>query len=382
MRNDNYAVSVVVPMYNSEFYISKCLESIISQSYSNMQIILVNDGSTDDTRAICEKYAQKDQRILLINKENEGLLSARLTGTERAEARYIAFVDSDDWIEPLFIENMMNKIEDADIICSDALRIYEDGHALLEKNSIEIGIGIYDSESERRYLYERMLSLDDDNKLKILPYAWNKLFKKKILLPILRTVDKRIFDGEDVAFVFPYLLKAKKIVVSDYCGYNYFFRNDSLSNKKRNVEYYNESCLYVWLYEIFNMSEYRQLLIPQLNKYMLMMVWKRSPALYISANKFVFPYHKVKQGSIVIIYGDGDVGGAYHQQLSQNKYCVVAAIADKKYKEQSKDLRIAPEKILSIRHDYVVIAVLDKNIQRKIKDDLLHIGVDEKKIVS
>ena len=114
-------LSVIIPVYNVKPYLEKCVESIVDQTYHNLQIILVDDGSTDGSQTICDELAQKDSRIVVIHKENGGLSTARNVGMDRAKGDYIAFVDSDDWLERNMYEVLINQLEahDADLVaCS------------------------------------------------------------------------------------------------------------------------------------------------------------------------------------------------------------------------------------------------------------------------
>ena len=107
----NELVSIIVPVYNVEKYIKKCVDSLITQTYSNLEIILVNDGSPDNSGKICDEYAQSDSRIKVIHKANGGLSDARNTGIDIAEGQYIFFLDSDDWIDCQCIEKLHNLIK-------------------------------------------------------------------------------------------------------------------------------------------------------------------------------------------------------------------------------------------------------------------------------
>ena len=116
----NPLISVIVPVYNVAEYLSRCVDSILAQSYENLQIILVDDGSTDDSGKICEEYAKKDARIQVIHQNNGGLSSARNAGLDLASGEYIGFVDSDDWIEPEMYAEMLARMEkyDAQLVCA------------------------------------------------------------------------------------------------------------------------------------------------------------------------------------------------------------------------------------------------------------------------
>ena len=116
----NPLISVIVPVYNVEAWLPRCGDSILSQTYENLEILLVDDGSTDDSGLICEEYAKKDTRIRVIHKENGGLSSARNSGLDAASGEYIGFVDSDDWIEPEMYAEMLSLMlkSDAQIVCA------------------------------------------------------------------------------------------------------------------------------------------------------------------------------------------------------------------------------------------------------------------------
>lgn len=119
-------LSVVVPVYNSEKYLHQCIDSILQQTYKNIEVILVDDGSEDASGRICDDYAVKDSRVLVTHKKNEGLIKARLNGTEKASGSCITFVDGDDWIEPHTYEQMMECMGDSDIIIAGIYRYYSD----------------------------------------------------------------------------------------------------------------------------------------------------------------------------------------------------------------------------------------------------------------
>lgn len=130
-------ISVIVPIYNAEKYLNKCLTSIVNQTYCDLEIILVNDGSTDESFAICEKYKQADDRIVIINKHNEGLVRARKDGIRMAKGEYITFVDADDWIDITTYEKVYT--EKADIISYGLMEEYEN-YSKRKTNKIEQGL--------------------------------------------------------------------------------------------------------------------------------------------------------------------------------------------------------------------------------------------------
>lgn len=363
-------LSIIIPAYNAESSIEKCVKSVLEQKFRDYELIIIDDGSTDGTSVICDEYAKKDARVKVIHQDNIGLIASRNKGVLLAQNELIGFVDADDWIEPEYFETLLNQMGKKDIVSSGVIRVYknEDNKEKKELNSIEAGI--YESPNQLEKIYGKMLCNRIPFEFGILPFMWNKIFKKDLIIPILEKVNKTIFDGEDVAIVFPYMLKAKSIVLSDYCGYHYMIHDKSMSQKKRTLEYYNEACLYKWLYEQFMESEYKDIIISQLNRYMLMMLWKRNPESYIDANKFIFPVECIPYNSRIIIYGAGDVGKAYIKQIEQNHYCNIVACADQKFlkSEEKNDIRyINPDSIKKEQFDYILIAINNKNLSNYIR---------------
>ena len=153
MKN-NIAVSVIVPVYNAEKYLFKCLDSIVNQTLKNIEIIIIDDGSTDGSSEICKKYASEDNRIIYYKKENEGLAAARQDGMERASGEYIGFVDSDDWIELNMYERMYEKAseESADIVFCNCF--FNDS----ETDRIHLKPGIYDRNGIEKEILPRSLA--------------------------------------------------------------------------------------------------------------------------------------------------------------------------------------------------------------------------------
>ena len=193
MEQNKPLVSVVVPIYRIERYIGICIESLIRQTYQNIEIILVDDGSDDRCPAICDLYAKKDPRIKVIHKNNGGLVSARKTGVEQSKGEYIGYVDGDDWVAPGFIERMLNDAleNDADVVCAGFTRdLYEQSVLIYNKYPV----GVY-RDGQLLDLKKKMFS---DGKFYfpgITTYVWNKLFKRNVVYDVQINVDEKITIG-------------------------------------------------------------------------------------------------------------------------------------------------------------------------------------------
>lgn len=214
-------LSVIVPVYNGESTIEKCLLSIIGQDYPDIEIVIVNDGSTDESKNIIDKIIleNSDSNIKLINKQNQGLPQARKTGVENSSGEYIGFVDADDWIEPDMYSVMMNKAleQDADIVCCDIIYNYPastDNH--VQKNTSNEPIS------------GRLALLLLNNRLAIYPNCVNKIVKKELYSFI--KFSKKNLIGEDYAISRQLLLKASKVSVVNHLGYHYIQYNGSMGH--------------------------------------------------------------------------------------------------------------------------------------------------------
>ncbi len=174
-------ISVIVPIYGVEFYIEKCIKSLINQTYQNLEIILVNDGSKDKAPEICDKYAAIDKRIIVIHKENGGLVSARKAGLIEAKGKYIGYVDGDDWVEPGMYEDMLYYAVkyDADIVAAGHKE--ELNGKIIDVLYNQLPSGLYKGKMLEENLFPIMINTGKFSKFGIYSYLWNKLFKKEIL---------------------------------------------------------------------------------------------------------------------------------------------------------------------------------------------------------
>lgn len=213
-------ISIIVPVYNVEKYICKCLDSITKQSYKNLQIIVVDDGSTDDSGKICDEYLQKDSRIQVVHKENGGLSDARNVGMKLAEGEYIGFVDGDDYIEIEMYERLYELCEDlgADIAVANIRQIYSDFIVELPKYNRFQCSGL---EAVRRHL-------SGDGQYHLVNAVWNKLYRRTLLNGLEFPKGR---NYEDICYTVAVLLKCKSVACAGETLYNYFVeREGSIMN--------------------------------------------------------------------------------------------------------------------------------------------------------
>lgn len=248
-----FKISIIVPIYKVEKYLNRCIDSILNQSYKNIEVILVDDGSPDNCGKICDEYLLKDNRIRVIHKENGGLSSARNSGLDIATGDYIGFVDSDDWIEPKMYETLIeNAIKyNAQISVGGVVDLLEEGN---KYTSIKSTFG--------GNIHIQCLNKEDAMKKFFLGSwsAWDKIYKREIHENI-RFPEGEI--NEDEAIAVKILDNCEKIVYTNEVFYNYIKRPDSITtsefsekkldwyrNCKRNLEFIKEN--------YSNLSEYAE----------------------------------------------------------------------------------------------------------------------------
>ena len=245
----NSLISVIVPVFNIDKYISKCIESIMEQTYKNLQIILVDDGSTDTSGEICDRYAKKDIRIQVIHKKNGGLVSARNAGLEAAAGEYVGFVDGDDWIAEELLEKaqcVLERDDAPDIFVFCYVRVQENGR--YEERNLKVRAGLYRKEQLEKEIYPSMIC-------KVEKGIWggidsgslcDKIIKRE-LMEKYYCKNESLFRGEDSVCAWECMFFADKIFFSDLVMYFYNrlstssgqkkYHNDLYENNKKVVEY-------------------------------------------------------------------------------------------------------------------------------------------------
>ena len=212
-------VSVIVPVYNVEAFLEKCLSSIINQTLLGIEIIIVNDGSTDQSYEIIKRFAEKDSRIVVINQENQGLSGARNSGIQVAKGEFLAFIDSDDYVKKELMEEVYRDIvkQNADIAVYGYDKINKDGLIVATTN---FGDNIFEHEEA----FQSILSLS------ISPVAWNKMYKKSIFIECNIYYPLRKIH-EDIGTTYKLFWNAKKIISTSKSYYNWLIRDGSITSK-------------------------------------------------------------------------------------------------------------------------------------------------------
>ena len=223
----NPLFSVIVPIFNKEKYINECIDSILNQSFSNFELILVDDGSNDNCPSICDSYKKKDSRVIAIHKENGGLVSARKAGARIAKGEYIVCVDADDYIKKDYLSNIAKIIKEKnpDIICTGYCRKRNNEEKHI---SIHYREGYYTKEDIIKEIYPTLVQGKDTKHFPV--NIWAKAYKKDLYKKIQLNVDESVRIGEDGVVSIPYIYFAESMFIINYYEYVYRINDYSMTS--------------------------------------------------------------------------------------------------------------------------------------------------------
>lgn len=232
-------VSIIVPVYNAELTIQRCIDSICAQTYSDFELILINDGSSDSSGVICDKYASIDSRIIVINKENAGVSSARNAGLRYASGVWITFVDADDEVTPYYLENLMyNSAEGVDLVISYSTIVAPNGKIITIENYPTAMV----SNDTFSVMFEKY-------EMNWHTAPWSKLFRRSIIVENNLLFCEQMHIGEDALFLYSYFLVSDKIKMVGNADYLYYaYNNNSLTKRVNSVE--SELLSYNKIYDV------------------------------------------------------------------------------------------------------------------------------------
>ena len=222
-----FKLSIIVPIFNGEAYLHRCIDSILSQKYTDFELVLIDDGSTDNSLSICNEYAEADSRIVVYHKENEGLVAARKSGVSLAKGEYIGFVDCDDYIDNDMYLNFMEAAEKykSDIVAGGIIYDYI-FRSKVSFNSLSDGF--YGEEAIKNKIVPQMLIHSGFVNYGIIPGVVTKIFRRSVLEKTLPNVSDKITIGEDVAITAYGMMNAKSLSIIKTAGYHYIQTDNSM----------------------------------------------------------------------------------------------------------------------------------------------------------
>lgn len=370
-------VSIIVPVYNVEDYISECVESIQKQTYTNLQIILVDDGSTDRSGLLCDEYAKQDPRISVIHQPNEGPVAARGQGLKYAQGTYIGFVDSDDSIAPDMYQALVNEMETsgADFVHSG---FWGEGQKIAA--DIEGIIDISKKEEKVKLLETAVLGGD----WYISPSIWSKLFRAKVIIRSHMQVPKDIQLGEDLINLCICVLESNKIALIDRAYYYYRNRNDSLCHKETLSRIEAIFRMYRGIRDALDAYSCYLELKRCIDRELWHKMWECATqiCLCFQVEKYFFKDVNILEGKRIIVFGAGRVGRDYYAQIRRYTDCKVVAWVDshpERY-DYSHIKLYNIDNLDSMEFDLLVIAVKRAEIADEICTQLIARGIDKNRI--
>ena len=378
-------ISVIVPIHNIEPYLPQCIDSLLVQSFTNFELILVDNGSPDNCPEICDKYAASDNRIKVIHKVNEGLLSARKAGLEKAKGEYVAYVDGDDWVDIFYLDTLykMAKANDSDLVVTGHFREFDGKIETIRP----LFTGNFDESDIESSILPNAIYNGRFCEHNISTYVWNKLFKRELLIQYVLDIPNEIIMGEDAAITYTYLTLSKHITICDIPIYYYRQRPDSIvkSIEDPEMEYRRLSLLLGFLRKKLTPYLDEENLKAQLTYYLYSLILVRSGGLIANKidNSIFNPFLNTKKSSRVVVYSSGSFGQHILSTNAKLKFFEIVRWIDIDYHDMTIDGNSVQPigAIDNDEFDYLIIATTNPTNYDKIKSNLELVGIDANKIV-
>jgi len=381
-------ISVVITVYNDEQYLHRCLESILNQTFENLEIILINDGSSDNSGNICNEYKLRDSRVKVVHRSNEGTVAARRCGLACARGQLISFIDGDDWIEKDMYEHLIdvyNHSEYPDMISSGL--IYEYPKSGIRSIALDgVPAKRYSKHEIRQSILPVLIYDPVAGQNSVLTSVCTKLIKKTVAQKAMEYMKTSLSLGEDGAYVYFLMANCGSLSIIHKAFYHYE-QHEGSQNYKFDPNAFEKLIRLehtmiegmkkqVWSEEIRGQIEYFVL------GYLGRLVEKNFH-FRIRKYAYLFPFSKCERERNIIVYGAGIVGKSYIQNLRQTKYAKRILWADKNYVE----LRANGINVISIEEaikedfDYIVIAINDEIEANSMINNFLSRGITREKLI-
>ncbi|ETP71131.1 glycosyl transferase [Lachnospiraceae bacterium JC7] len=370
-------LSVIIPVYNTEKYLDQCLKSVISQSFEDMEIICIDDGSTDGSSQILNVYASCDLRIKIIHKPNGGLVSVRKLGVSEAKGKYIGFVDSDDWIDPEMYACLCSAAEkyDADMVSSSYWQ--EGAYSNISRDAVRAGV--YEGAGMDDLRDHAILDVEKHDK-GLSGSLCTKLFRTSLLKEIMPRIPSDIKVSEDKVTSLTFLLECKRAVILDGAYYHYRINQASMFHADDPDYLQNYNTVYKYFRSLYGHRNFTDKMRTQAELYIVQFLIKGiNTQLGFSFRNLMWIdpdwIEEPGLGERIAIYGRGELGKTYEKHIAaSNKKCFSGYVddADVSHGEDQADSQ----------HDYdsIVIAIKNEEAAMKAKEKLIGTGIDSEKI--
>ncbi len=376
-------ISVIVPIYRVEKYLEQCIQSICDQTYRNLEIILVDDGSDDRCPQICDKYADMDHRIIVIHQCNGGIDSARKSGFMIAQGKYIGYVDGDDWIEPLMYEKLMEyaKWYDVDVVESGVIDSWEKEE---KKRTPYLQEGCYKGDEFTKEVEPRLLYAGSFFQHGIFAFLCTKLFRRSKIekYQLMEGMLNQIENDTMVAL--PCIAETKSLYIAHDCFYHYRVVGNSAKRKikMKCVEEFMQC--HREYYRRFKGTSLCTSADKQLYYYFMYWLLYKAPFVFdnLEEGSFLAPFGEITTEEKIVLYGAGAAGVFMENYVRNARENTLVCWVDKQYEELQKTYKVAdPRKIKEVKFDYIIISVLREGTARSIKEELVEMGVPKEKIL-
>lgn len=376
-------ISVIVPVYNVEGYLCECVDSILAQTYKNLEIILIDDGSTDNSSRICDDYKISNSNVIVIHKSNGGADSARKAGIKIANGKYIGYVDADDWIEPKMFEMLHKYMVDNNVkvVESGIIDTNGDSHSFRYPSFTE---GKYTDEKFEKEIEPYMLYSGKFYRLGIMASLCNKLFERTILTQYQMLPDPSDNIVDDTMVSIPCVAESKSIYITHDCFYHYRVRNNSVKHTTRPDFAEKIYKSYSDWNSRFKFAKRESNIGYQINMYLMYILLSKCPGIFDEPNSdtALTAYGEIPKTSRVIVHGAGAAGVQLADYVSKVFGSNFVLWTDKNYINLSKTLNVSdPKQILFKEYDFVLIGILWHERAESAIKDMIDMGVPREKIL-
>ena len=379
-------ISVIVAIYNTEKYLERCIDSIINQTYKYFEIILVDDGSSDSSGEICDRYAKKDNRIKVFHQKNKGQQAARKKGVKEATGDYICFVDSDDYIDLKMFENIMALNHNYDLVCF-GIKLIDSNNNIVRVMIDKIPEGLYSSEEEKKFVLNNFIYYSNKNISGIGIYnsMASKMFRTDIVKNIMHRRIKYIRIGEDFQFLLLFLLQAKSIFIVHESYYYYFKNTNSIMHRKYNNYLLDQNLLFNFFVKETKNCSNKEIMFNKFTERFMTEIINLTPKFYgfdysLPYCQYIYPKTAELKGKKIVIYGAGKVGQSYYKlfkAIIPESIVLWVDIRDNLHKDISPVVEIK-----NVTYDFIIIAVLKEQLYLSIKESLIEsFSIDETKVL-
>ena len=382
-------ISVILTVYNKEKYLNKCIKSILNQTYNNLELILINDGSTDSSGIICDEFASRDSRVRIFHQKNAGQQAAQKKGIEVANGYYISFVDGDDYIDSKMYGTLIDKMKDADLITSGLIKEREDGSIVkidvdnIEPGEYAFGIAI-------KYFFDNLIMYSNYDSGSVFGGISNhkvdKIFKTEIVRKIYNKCNIGIRLEEDYLFCMLYALQCNKVIVTHDIYYHYVRTENSITATQDKHFLSDREKIYYTLYNAVKGHKYEDSLQEQLRRRTLFVLFSFCELHIGFMGKRVFPAYDFPEYELIydkkiILFGAGAVGQSYYYWINEHNIADIVLWVDNKVSNKENNIVCSPNMIFSAEYDLIIISVKNERDANSIRKQLYSLGIKDAKII-